>query len=264
MLHPIRKLAKFISGPPHHVCGGFCMSYFFPFVRRYLCLLLKWVFIIFGGISYENWWSTNLRENNSFVFGNKFTFAGWIRITVRVVISICFTVVRTASPLHYMSLFANEKDTAGEVTLRISIFLMMFCHFELVNIFRMVLTKFLQAVGGLLNGFVAIRRYLFTIERVHAVHIFFMQYSSVVAAELFKYIRYTAVDATITNVVRQNGAGNTISIEPMALAYVVRCTVIVGALSRCHKKALWKNDSSVAEGSSTSLLYSTEILWDSI
>ena len=27
-------------------------------------------FIIFGGIFYENWWSTNLRKNNFFVFGN--------------------------------------------------------------------------------------------------------------------------------------------------------------------------------------------------
>ena len=31
------------------------------------------VFIIFGGISYENWWSTNLCEDNPFVFDNKFT-----------------------------------------------------------------------------------------------------------------------------------------------------------------------------------------------
>lgn len=36
-------------------------------------LLFYWVFIIFGGISYENWWSTNLCEDNPFVFDNKFT-----------------------------------------------------------------------------------------------------------------------------------------------------------------------------------------------
>ncbi len=28
----------------------------------------------FGGISYENWWSTNLCKYNPFVFGNKLTF----------------------------------------------------------------------------------------------------------------------------------------------------------------------------------------------
>lgn len=112
MLHPIRKLAKFISGPPHHVCGGFCMSYFFPFVRRYLCLLLKWVFIIFGGISYENWWSTNLRENNSFVFGNKFKISS-IFVILKIFLALptfCLDKYAIKSSLHSTFSIASEMD----------------------------------------------------------------------------------------------------------------------------------------------------------
>lgn len=43
------------------------------FVVLVIALWKFWVFIIFGGISYENWWSTNLCEDNPFVFDNKFT-----------------------------------------------------------------------------------------------------------------------------------------------------------------------------------------------
>lgn len=117
---------------------------------------------------------------------------------------------------------------------------MMFFCFELANIIWMVLAKLFQAVSRLLGGFMPICSNCLVIERVHAVHVLFVQRSSIVAAELFKLIRYTAVDAVITNIVRQNRAGNAIGIKPVVFAYAVRCTVIVSAFSRCYEKVIRK------------------------
>lgn len=83
-----------------------------------------------------------------------------------------------------MSLLANKKHAAGEATLRISIFRMMLLYLEFANIIRLALTELFQTISGLLNGFVAICCHFFAIERVHAVHIFFVQCSSIVTAEL--------------------------------------------------------------------------------
>lgn len=132
------------------------------------------VFTIFGGIPYENWWSTNSRKNNSFVFGNKFTFIIWISVAIRIVIFIRFAIMRAANSLHHMSLFANKKYTSWTVTVQISICRMMLFYLELANIIRMALAELFQAVGSLFNSFVAIRCHAFTIERVHAAHVRFV------------------------------------------------------------------------------------------
>ena len=139
-----------------------------------------------------------------------------------------------------MSLFANKKYTSWIVAIQVSICRMMFFYLEFVNIIWIVLTKLFQAVGSLLNGFVAIRCHCFAIERVHAAHVRFVKHSPIMAAELLQLIRYMIVDIAITNIARQDGASNTVSVEPMVFTYTVRCTIVMGALSCCHKKVLWK------------------------
>ena len=78
---------------------------------------------------------------------------------------------------------------------------MMLFYFEFANIIWVVLAKLFQTVSGLLNGFVAIYCYFSVIERVHTAYVFVVQCSSIVTTELFKFIRYTAVDAVITNII---------------------------------------------------------------
>ena len=87
----------------------------------------------------------------------------------------------------------------------------MFFYLEFVNIIWIVLTKLFQAVGSLLNGFVAIRCHCFAIERVHAAHVCFVKHSPIMAAELLQLIRYMIVDIAITNIARQDGASNTLT-----------------------------------------------------
>ena len=78
---------------------------------------------------------------------------------------------------------------------------MMLFHLEFANIIRLALAELFQTVGGLFNGFVSIRSNLFTIN-VYTRFIFALcSASSVVAAELFKFIRYTAVDVTVANII---------------------------------------------------------------
>ena len=132
------------------------------------------VFIIFGGISYENWWSTNLRKNNPFIFCNKSALSSGYFVHVGVFIPCCFPVLGSHYALHYMSLFANKKYTSWMITVQISICRMMLFHLELANITWMALTKLFQAVGSLFNSLVAIRCHCFAIERVHATHVLFM------------------------------------------------------------------------------------------
>ena len=189
-----------------------------------------WVFIIFGRISYENWWSTNLRKNNPFIFCNKSALSSGYFVHVGVFIPCCFPVLGSHYALHYMSLFANKKYTSWMITVQISICRMMFFYLEFVNIIWIVLTKLFQAVGSLLNGFVAIRCHCFAIERVHAAHVRFVKHSPIMAAELLQLIRYMIVDIAITNIARQDGASNTVSVEPMVFTYTVRCTIVMGAL----------------------------------
>ena len=57
-----------------------------------ICIVIKAIEPL-GDFLFENRWSTNLCKYNSFIFGNKFTFARWIRVAICIVISICFTVV---------------------------------------------------------------------------------------------------------------------------------------------------------------------------
>lgn len=144
-----------------------------------------------------------------------------------------------------MSLFANKKYTSWIVAIQVSICRMMFFYLEFVNIIWIVLTKLFQAVGSLLNGFVAIRCHCFAIERVHAAHVRFVKHSPIMAAELLQLIRYMIVDIAITNIARQDGASNTVSVEPMVFTYTVRCTIVMGALSCCHKKSALETAHSI-------------------
>jgi hypothetical protein len=48
------------------------------------------------------------------------------------------------------------------------------------------------------------------------------------------------VDVAITDIARQDRTSNAVSVEPMVFTYTVRCTIVMGALSCCHKKVLWK------------------------
>lgn len=115
-----------------------------------------------------------------------------------------------------------------------------FVYLEFAYIIWMILTKLFQTVSSLLSSFMTICGNLFTIERVHTAHIFFVQCSSIVATKLFKLIRHAIIDTAVVNIVRQNGASNTIGIEPMVFAYAVRCTIIVCAFSCCYKKCFGK------------------------
>ena len=60
----------------------------------------------------------------------------------------------------------------------------MLLYLEFANIIWLALTELFQTVGGLFNGFMPICSNLFTVECVHAVHIFFVQCSSIMTAEL--------------------------------------------------------------------------------
>ena len=79
----------------------------------------------------------------------------------------------------------------------------MLFYLEFAYIIWMILTKFFQAVSSLLNGFVAICCHLFTVERVHTAHIFFVQCSSIVTAKLFKLIWYAVVYIVIASIIRK-------------------------------------------------------------
>ena len=47
-----------------------------------------------------------------------------------------------------------------------------------------------------------------------------------------------AVYIAIANIVSQNGASNTIGIEPVVFAYAVRCTIVVGTFAIGRKEML--------------------------
>ena len=117
---------------------------------------------------------------------------------------------------------------------------MMLFHLEFANVIRLALTKLFQAVSSLFNSFMPICGNFFTIERVHAAHIFFVQRSSIVTAELFKFIRHTAIDVFIAGIVRQDRTSNAVSIEPMVLTNIMRCTIIVGTFTIGRKEMLRK------------------------
>ena len=57
-------------------------------------------------------------------------------------------------------------------------------------------------------------------------------------AELFEFIRHTAIDGFIASIVRQDRTSNAVSIEPMVFADTVCCTIVVGAFTISHKKML--------------------------
>ena len=140
--------------------------------------------------------------------------------------------------MHHMSMLTNKKHTAGKVAFWISIFRMMPLYLEFANIIGLALTELFQTVSSLLNGFVAICCHLFTVERVHTAHIFFVQCSSIMTAELFKFIWHTAIDVFIAGIVWQDRTSNAVSIEPVVFTNTMRCTIVVGAFAIGRKEML--------------------------